>query len=140
MLTGAGSARSCARTAARAAQHRGSQRPVIGARDGRGRSPCPTRTSRARLPLAGLFQRIVARGRRRSRPPCPIGPQADQRGAVRRADPRCITGRRYIDLTPAMRRVAVEALSRIIDGPLEDDLGGAGPGGLAGKVSGAMSS
>jgi integrase len=52
---------------------------------------------------------------------------------------RSITGRRYIDLTPAMRRVAVEALTRIIDGPLLYDLGEAGPGGLAGKVSGAVS-
>jgi len=49
---------------------------------------------------------------------------------------RSVTGRRYIDLTPAMRRVAVEALTRIIDGPLLDDLGG----GLAGNVSGAVSS
>lgn len=48
---------------------------------------------------------------------------------------RSITGRRYIDLTMAMRRVAVEALSRIIDGPLTDDLGG----GLAGNVSGDVS-
>jgi integrase len=52
---------------------------------------------------------------------------------------RSVTGRRYIDLTPGMRRVAVEALTRIIDGPLVDDLGEPGPGGLAGKVSGDVS-
>ena len=49
---------------------------------------------------------------------------------------RSMAGSRYIKLTLVMRRVAVDALLRIIDGPIVDLWAGESPGNVSGEVSG----